>query len=169
MVTGFSGLLTATVFLPAVGALVILLAVRGDRNIRVFAVLVALADFVLTLLVFSLFKQGERDNFSYYLLEGEIELHANKQQQNVITSGTDRALYAMAQLQPRQFSATAKTDAVVFQIQRDTLDRLMVLQETDDSVSGGGIEVDSSDVEVSDLDDEEDVDWMTRGKSAPAS
>ena len=59
MVTGFSGLLTATVFLPAVGALVILLAVRGDRNIRVFAVLVALADLVLTLLVFSLFEQRD--------------------------------------------------------------------------------------------------------------
>ena len=110
----------------------------------------------------TLFKQGERDNFSYYLLEGEIELHANKQQQNVIASGTDRALYAMAQLQPRQFSATAKTDAVVFQIQRDTLDRLMVLQETDDPVSGGGMEAESSDVEVGDLGDEEDVDWMTR-------
>ena len=58
MVSGFSGLLTATVFLPAAGALAILLLVRGDRNVRNFAVLVALADLVLTLLVFSLFDRG---------------------------------------------------------------------------------------------------------------
>ena len=51
--------MTATVFLPAVGAVAILLLVRGDRNIRLFAVMVALADLVLALLVFSLFDSGE--------------------------------------------------------------------------------------------------------------
>ena len=59
MVTGFSGLMTATVFLPAVGAVAILLLVRGDRNIRGFAVLIALADLVLSLLVFGLFDRGD--------------------------------------------------------------------------------------------------------------
>jgi CRP-like cAMP-binding protein/rhodanese-related sulfurtransferase len=110
----------------------------------------------------TLFKQGDRDNFSFYLLDGEIELHANKQQQNVIVSGTDRALYAMAQLQPRQFSAKAKTESMIFQIQRDTLDRLMVLQEKDDTGPDSGIDVESSEMEVSDLGEEDDVDWMTR-------
>ena len=54
MISGFSGLLTATVFLPAVGALVILLLVRGDRNIRAVAVLVVVADLALSLLVFGM-------------------------------------------------------------------------------------------------------------------
>jgi NADH-quinone oxidoreductase subunit M len=58
MISGFSGLLTATVFLPAAGALAILLLVRGDRNIRSFAVLVALADLVLSIVVFSVFDRG---------------------------------------------------------------------------------------------------------------
>ena len=53
MVTGFSGLLTATVFLPAAAALIILIVPFGQehrgRNIRGFAVLVALADLVLAL------------------------------------------------------------------------------------------------------------------------
>ena len=57
MTSGFSGLLTATVFLPAAGALVILLLVRGDRNIRNLAVAVAVADLVLSLLVFGLFDR----------------------------------------------------------------------------------------------------------------
>ena len=59
MVTGYSGLLTATVFLPAAGAVVILLFLRSQGKIRRFAALVALADLVLCLLVFSLFEQGD--------------------------------------------------------------------------------------------------------------
>ena len=59
MVSGYTGLLTATVFLPAAGALAILLLVRGDRNIRYFAALVVLADLVLSLLVFGLFDKGD--------------------------------------------------------------------------------------------------------------
>ena len=58
-ISGFSGLMTATVFVPAAGALAILLLVRGDRNIRLFAVAVALADLVLSLVVFGLFDQSE--------------------------------------------------------------------------------------------------------------
>ena len=59
MVSGYTGLLTAAVFLPAAGAMVILLLGRGDRSIRSFAVLVALADMVVALLVFGLFDQGD--------------------------------------------------------------------------------------------------------------
>lgn len=59
MFSGFSGLLTATVFVPAAGALIILLLLRGDRNIRVFAALVGVADLALSLVVFLLFNRGQ--------------------------------------------------------------------------------------------------------------
>jgi NADH-quinone oxidoreductase subunit M len=55
----FSGLLTATVFLPAAGALVILMLVRGDRNVRLVAALVGLTDLALSLVVFILFNLAE--------------------------------------------------------------------------------------------------------------
>ncbi|MEC8958922.1 MAG: proton-conducting transporter membrane subunit, partial [Chloroflexota bacterium] len=58
MVEGYNGLLTATVFLPAVGALVLLLLVKGDKNVRNFAALIALADMVLSLIVFGYFDRG---------------------------------------------------------------------------------------------------------------
>lgn len=51
--------MTATVFVPAAGALAILLFVKGDGNIRLFAVAVALADLVLSLVVFVLFDQSD--------------------------------------------------------------------------------------------------------------
>ena len=55
----FNGLLTATVFLPLVGALVVALLVRGNRRVRLFATAVALADMVLAIVVFSLFNHGD--------------------------------------------------------------------------------------------------------------
>jgi NADH-quinone oxidoreductase subunit M len=62
MITGFNGLLTVTVFLPAVGALVLLALLRGDRVARGFAVLVGVADLALSLLVFVLFDPGDAAN-----------------------------------------------------------------------------------------------------------
>ena len=59
MPTGFNGLLTATVFLPAVAALLLAFGlVRGDRNIRWFAAAAAAADLVLSVIVFALFERG---------------------------------------------------------------------------------------------------------------
>ena len=107
------------------------------------------------------FKQGDKDEFSYYCLEGEIELLANEQQHNVIVGGTDRARYAMAQLQPRQLSAKARKKAVIFQISRDILDKLVVIQEkeqTDNNEFGGFVAVEEVDI----AEMEGDVDWMTR-------
>ena len=58
MAPEFNGLLTATVFLPAVGA-VLLLLLRGNKVIRGAAVAIAVADLVLALLVFALFERGQ--------------------------------------------------------------------------------------------------------------
>ncbi len=84
-VAGFNGLLTATVFLPALGALLILLLVRGDRNVRVVAALVGLADLALSILVFVLIDPGEAaDRFQL------VDRFA------WITNDTFRASYLMA-------------------------------------------------------------------------
>ncbi len=50
--------MTATVFLPMAGAIIIVLFMRGDRSIRIVAGAIALADFVLTIVVFSLYDSG---------------------------------------------------------------------------------------------------------------
>jgi CRP-like cAMP-binding protein len=76
-----------------------------------------------------IFKQGDRDNFSYYLLDGEIQLEANNQVHNSIVGDTDRAQYPMAQLQPRQFSGIAKVDTVVMRIDRNSLDKMLVMNQ----------------------------------------
>ncbi len=56
-------MLTAVVFLPLVGALVIVAVVRGDRNIRLTAAAVALADLVLAIIVFARFDTDASERF----------------------------------------------------------------------------------------------------------
>ncbi|MGH8246227.1 MAG: cyclic nucleotide-binding domain-containing protein [Gammaproteobacteria bacterium] len=109
------------------------------------------------------FKQGDRDELSYYLVEGEVELHSNNQVQSTITGGTERSSYAMAQLQPRQFSAKATKPSVVMKIKRDYLDKMLVLHEkegTDGTITNYDLAKVS--VEVSEVQVDEQVDWMTR-------
>ena len=48
-----SGLLTATVFVPLLGAILIALLVEGDRRVRYFAGAVAIADLALSIIVFA--------------------------------------------------------------------------------------------------------------------
>ncbi len=107
-----------------------------------------------------IFKQGDKDNYSYYLLEGEIELHANKQVDSIIQSDSDRAKYALAQLQPRQFSAKAKTPLKVLMVDRNNLDQLLVLAQetaTDPTLRP------AADMEVDIVDGvDDDTDWMTQ-------
>lgn len=104
-----------------------------------------------------IFKQGDKDDYSYYLLEGVIELHQNDQLNGVIEAGSDRAKYALAQLQPRQFSAKAKTEIKILLIERNQVDQLMLLAQentlkADSDSSGNTIEVD---------EEADDTDWMT--------
>jgi CRP-like cAMP-binding protein len=110
----------------------------------------------------TVFKQGARDTFSYYLLEGEIELLANRQVHNTIVSGTDQARYPMAQLQPRQFSGVSKANSVILRLPRNSLDRLLVLNQEKNGGDDFGSGFSVSEVEVSELEEGGDVDWMSR-------
>jgi CRP-like cAMP-binding protein len=104
------------------------------------------------------FKQGDRDRYAFYLLEGEVDLLSNNTVQSTLQSNSDSARYAMARLQPRQFSAKASTPITILQIDRAALDRLMVAeqQQSTQQVSG------STDMEVSELTQEDTGDWMTK-------
>ncbi len=97
------------------------------------------------------FKQGDKDNYSFYLLDGEIDLLANGQLHSTIVAGSVQADYAMAQLQPRQFSAKAKIKSTILQIERNIMDQLLVLVN---ELSAAQPDVDES--------PDEDMDWMTK-------
>ncbi len=99
------------------------------------------------------FKQGDKDNLTFFVLEGELELIADGQLVKQVHSDTPDARHALAQLQPRQLSARAKTPLQVFKIDRTVLDRLLSDDRFDDE---------ASQVEVYELEDDGGGDWMTR-------
>ena len=59
MITGFNGILSVTVFLPALAGLLIWLVAKSDRQVRVIAVTAGLGDLVLAGLVFVIFNKGD--------------------------------------------------------------------------------------------------------------
>lgn len=102
-----------------------------------------------------LFEQGDEDDFVFYLLEGELEFTAQGQLIKRLTGGTDEARERLAQLQPRQLSARARTPVVALRLSRAQLDDLAAAQRDG---RAAGVEVS---IGTDGRDDEgESVDWM---------
>ncbi|HEY9199356.1 MAG TPA: cyclic nucleotide-binding domain-containing protein [Gammaproteobacteria bacterium] len=100
----------------------------------------------------SLFRQGDRDKVSFYLLEGELELRDAGGASTLLPAGSPAARHPLAPQQPRTVTAVARTDIVYVRIDIDLLDILLTWDQ-----SAGYV--------VTDLEDdgaEEDADWMTR-------
>ena len=104
------------------------------------------------------FKEGVKDKYSYYILVGELELIANHHVHSTMVGGADNAKHPLSQLQPRQFSAKAKTPVKILRLDKDTLDRFMVHEGNKSlQLSDTGAEID-----VSHIDEEDSGDWMTK-------
>jgi len=104
----------------------------------------------------TIFKAGDTDRKSVYLVEGEVELAADSGEKNSVQAGTETTRHPLANHQPRKHTATARTPCRITRIDSDLLDILM----TWDQLSG--IEVDEISVEEEDDGGDDDGDWMTR-------
>lgn len=101
----------------------------------------------------TIFKPGDMDRKTIYLVEGEIELTPETGEKSVVKSGTDMARHPIGNQQPRRHLAVTTAASKITRIDSDLLDILL----TWDQMSG--IEVD----EITVSDDEDDGgDWMTR-------
>lgn len=105
----------------------------------------------------TVFKAGEADRKTVYLVEGEVELVGAAGDKTVIKSGTEMARHPLANQQPRKHTATAKVPSKITRIDSDLLDILL----TWDQLSG--IEVGEITVQEEEAGNGEDSgDWMTR-------
>jgi CRP-like cAMP-binding protein len=104
----------------------------------------------------TIFKQGDVDRKTIYLVEGEIQLMSESGGASVVTASSDIAKHPLANNQPRKHSAVAKVDSKITRLDSDLLDILL----TWDQLSG--IEVDEIQVDANETDEEEGGDWMTR-------
>jgi len=102
----------------------------------------------------TIFKQGEVDRKTIYLIDGEIQLSNDKGETSLIRAGTEAAKHPLANFQPRKHTAVANSTAKITRIDSDLLDILL----TWDQMSG--IEVDE--ITATEDDDSGGDDWMTR-------
>jgi formylglycine-generating enzyme required for sulfatase activity/CRP-like cAMP-binding protein/chromosome segregation ATPase len=97
-----------------------------------------------------LFRKGDRDSKSVYLLEGKIDLIDGFRKITAeVEAGTDMARYPVANLQPRALSARAARKSVVAYIDSNLLD---VFLSCDQSQTPDVVEISGADT----------GDWMTR-------
>jgi CRP-like cAMP-binding protein len=100
----------------------------------------------------SLFKEGDSDKHSIYLLEGDIELRANDKIIRTISSGTPEAAHAIAPVLPRKVTARALNKIQYVTVDSDLLDVLLTWDQT------GSYEVGELQSELPNDSD----DWMTK-------
>lgn len=98
-----------------------------------------------------LFKEGDTDRRTIYLVDGEIELRSGDRTVSTLRAGTPEARIAVAVGQPRRFTARALSDVKYIAVDSDLLDVLITWDQT------GSYEVSEiSGNQVADADD-----WMT--------
>ena len=98
------------------------------------------------------FEQGDEDDFTFYLLDGKLEMHAREETSFNVSTTEERAKYPLAQIQPRKYSARALTPVKVLQINRNILEGIVAQEKNTDT------EVDS---EADKTEADESIDWMS--------
>jgi len=97
-----------------------------------------------------LFKQGERDKRTLFLLAGQVELTSiNQPQSTIIRAKSREAMKPLAEEIPRRHTCRSKTDATLLVIDSDLLEILL-----DDNPSGT--------YEVDELSSDDSSYWMMR-------
>ncbi len=97
-----------------------------------------------------LFRKGDKDNQTTYLLEGKINLiDGFRKVASEVESGTDQSRYAIANQQPRPLSAHAVKKCIIARIDSGLLDVLLTWDQ-------------SSSAEVVEVGVDDNQDWMTR-------
>ena len=97
----------------------------------------------------NIFIQGDAKADHIFLHEGAVELAENRKVIKTLEAGTEDTRTALAHIIPRNFTAIAKTNVVVFMIDSDLLDMMLTWDQT-------------GSFQVEDLSSEESDDWMSR-------
>lgn len=104
----------------------------------------------------ALFKRGDSDNFSFYLLSGELLLLGEGNDKKTIRGGTSPTRFPLEHHRPRRYTAIAESDCHFFRVDNDMLDILLTWDQ-----NAGMMVSDIDESENSPSNDEESSDWMT--------
>lgn len=101
-----------------------------------------------------LFKLGQVDKKTVYLLKGELELRDADGKVSVITAGTHEANYPVGHNQPRRCTAVARIDSIFIAVDNDLMDVLLTWDQTTSYVV--------TEIDEQELGEASDTDWMTK-------
>lgn len=98
----------------------------------------------------TLFQKGDNDNFTYYVIQGNVALNSGDGEEKVLAGGTAQSRFPLDHHRPRQTTATAQTDIRYIRIDNDLLDILLTWDQ-------------NAGYMVNELEgEEEDNDWMSQ-------
>lgn len=98
-----------------------------------------------------LFRAGENDDLSIFLLQGRVELVGDGARR-IVDAGTETARYALSNLKPRRYTGRAVADVRVLFVESALLDKLMAWDQMTKGASQG--------VQVEELDYGDDPEWI---------
>ena len=99
-----------------------------------------------------LFSRGDEDNFTYYLLNGELDIVDGDGNTTSLTSKSKQCRFPIEHNQPRQKSAITKSEIHYFKINNDLLDILLTWDQNKNYIVN----------EIEQEDGQNDTDWMTQ-------
>ena len=99
-----------------------------------------------------LFSRGDQDNFTYYLLNGEIDIVDADGNTTSISSKSKQCRFPLEHNSPRQKTAITKTEIHYFKINNDLLDILLTWDQNKNYIVN----------EIEQENGQDDTDWMTQ-------
>lgn len=98
------------------------------------------------------FKKGKEDNFTYYLLSGELEMIDSDGKTSILSSKSKQSRFPIEHNHPRKKTAITKTEVHYFKINNDLLDVLLTWDQNKNYIVN----------EIGEEDSPDDSDWMTQ-------
>ena len=99
-----------------------------------------------------LFNRGDQDDFTYYLLNGDLELVDADGNKSILTSKSKQCRFPIEHNRPRQKTAVTKTEIHYFKINNDLLDVLLTWDQNKNYIVN----------EIGPEDGPDETDWMTQ-------
>lgn len=107
-----------------------------------------------------IFREGDVDNQTLYLLDGQVEI-SSASDNNVIAAGTPEANHPISESQPRQSSCVARSPVKILHVDNNVLDYMITWDQVASLAQSPLAERTGSGKKQS-TDDAEKVSWMNR-------
>ena len=99
-----------------------------------------------------LFSRGDQDDFTYYLLNGQIDIVDANGNTTSLSSKSKQCRFPLEHHRPRQKTAITKSEIHYFKINNDLLDILLTWDQNKNYIVN----------EIEQEDGQDDTDWMTQ-------